>query len=265
MKKICITIFCAFFATAVFCQDTLTSYFDASWKETTADNFQFYRKKVKKENVWAVVDYYKSGKLQMKGSFLDDSCKKQQGEFLWYDETGSLSREDHFTDGKSDGRQAYYYPNGKAKMVGSNKMDKKDGEWTAYYESGKISGKAMYKNDKQISAIFFKEDGSPNNQISEFEKESEYPGGVAALSEFLSKHLRYPDKALKNNTQGTVVVQFIVDKDGSVTDVQVAKGVDPLLDEEAVRVIKKMPKWQPAIQGGRQVKSYKKQPIAFRF
>jgi TonB family protein len=249
----------------VFCQDTLTSYFDASWKETTADKFQFYRKKVKNENGWTVIDYYRSGKVQMKGNFLDDSCKKRQGEFLWYDENGKLSRENHFDDGKADGHQAYYYANGKTQVEGFNKMDKKEGEWTAYYESGKISGKATYKDDKQISANFYKEDGSSNNQILEFEKESEYPGGISALSGFLSRYLRYPDKAIKNNIQGTVVVQFIVDKDGSVTDVQVAQHVDPLLDEEAIRVIKKMPKWRPAIWGGRVVKSYKKQPIFFRF
>ncbi|WEK36175.1 MAG: TonB family protein [Candidatus Pseudobacter hemicellulosilyticus] len=99
--------------------------------------------------------------------------------------------------------------------------------------------------------------------FTKVEIESEYPGGTAAWQRYLNKTLRYPQEAIDNEVQGTVVIQFIVDKDGMVSDVEAISGPNELRDE-AVRVIKKSGKWTPAIQNGRKVKSYKKQPIVFR-
>jgi len=95
------------------------------------------------------------------------------------------------------------------------------------------------------------------------EIESDYPGGASAWQRYLNKNLRYPQEAIDGEIQGTVVVQFIVDKAGNVSDVDAISGPKELRDE-AVRVIKKSGSWTPAVQNGRQVKSYKKQPIVFR-
>lgn len=94
--------------------------------------------------------------------------------------------------------------------------------------------------------------------------QSEYPGGRTAWERFLRKNLHYPQAAQDNEIQGTVVVQFIVDKEGNVSEVQAISGPAELRDE-AVRVIKKSGKWTPAIQNGNKVPSYKKQPIGFQF
>ena len=74
----------------------------------------------------------------------------------------------------------------------------------------------------------------------------EFPGGTAALSNYLMKYLKYPEKARKNGVQGTVVTQFIVDTTGQVTEVVAVKKIGSGCDEEAIRVIKAMPKWKPA-------------------
>ncbi len=96
------------------------------------------------------------------------------------------------------------------------------------------------------------------------EIESSFPGGLAAWQRFLNKNLRMPDDALNNEIQGTVIVQFIVDKEGNVSDVQAISGPEGGgLREEAIRVIKKSGKWVPAVQNGTHVKSYKRQPIKF--
>jgi protein TonB len=101
--------------------------------------------------------------------------------------------------------------------------------------------------------------------FTKVEIESEFPGGAGAWLRYLNKNLRYPDDAVNNEIQGTVIVQFIVDKEGNVSDVTPISGPDDGgLREEAVRVIKKSGKWTPAVQNGRQVKSYKKQPIVFK-
>jgi protein TonB len=93
--------------------------------------------------------------------------------------------------------------------------------------------------------------------------ESEFPGGPAAWQRFLYKNLNYPQKAQDQGVQGFVTVQFIVDQEGVVSNVEAISGPEELR-AEAVRVIRKSGKWTPAVQNGQQVKSYKKQPIGFK-
>jgi protein TonB len=108
-----------------------------------------------------------------------------------------------------------------------------------------------------------KEEEDWNKTFTKVEIPSEYPGGPAAWQRFLHKNLNYPQDALDQGVQGFVVVQFIVDRDGSVSNVQVLSG--PMeLRAEAIRVIKRSGKWTPAIQNGHQVKSYKSQPLGFQ-
>ena len=96
------------------------------------------------------------------------------------------------------------------------------------------------------------------------EIDAAYPGGMPAWMRFMNKSFQYPEDALSKEIGGTVVVQFVVDKEGNVSDVQAVSGpTDGGLREEAVRVIRKSGKWTPAIQNGNNVKAYKRQPIIF--
>lgn len=101
--------------------------------------------------------------------------------------------------------------------------------------------------------------------FTKVEIESEYPGGTAAWMRYLNKNFQYPEDAVNNEIQGTVIVQFIVDKEGNVSEVEAVSGPElGGLRKEAVRVIEHSGKWIPAIQNGRKVKSYKKQPVQFK-
>lgn len=91
-----------------------------------------------------------------------------------------------------------------------------------------------------------------------------FPGGQAALFEYLSKNIKYPVVAEENGVQGRVIVTFVVERNGSITDVQVAKSVDPSLDKEAVRVVKSMPHWIPGKQNGSAVRVKFTVPVTFR-
>ena len=86
------------------------------------------------------------------------------------------------------------------------------------------------------------------------EEQPEFPGGNAAMMKFLSDNIKYPVIAQENGIQGRVITNFVVERDGSITDVQVVRGVDPSLDKEAVRVIQSMPKWKPGKQRGSAVR-----------
>jgi protein TonB len=264
MEKIAATLTLFIVSLSGICQDTLMIYYDSAWKETSPEKSVYYRKKFRDANKWGIIDFYKSGNIQMKGSFLDDSCKIQQGEFVYFDEKGNYTKLSTYKEGKYDGKMIFYNREGKIAREGVYKMGKYDGDWIGYFPSGKIAGKAHYEEDKQISGEFYNEDGTINRNIHEFEKESEFPGTAGALGRYLSSVLRYPDKAVRNNIQGTVIVQFVVDEKGKVTDIRILNHVDELLEREAGRVVREMPLWRPAIQGGRYVKSYKKLPIVFK-
>lgn len=92
----------------------------------------------------------------------------------------------------------------------------------------------------------------------------EYPGGTEALMKYLSDQLVYPVEAQENNIQGRVVVNFVVEKDGSLSDFQTVRSVDPLLDAEAIRVLKSMPNWKPGKQKGENVRVKFTLPVLFK-
>lgn len=96
------------------------------------------------------------------------------------------------------------------------------------------------------------------------EQQAEFPGGMAALMKWLNNNIRYPEAAQQNDVQGRVIVKFVVEKDGSVSQVQILKGVDKDLDKEALRVVNKMPKWQAGKNNGVAVRSYFTLPVNFR-
>ena len=91
-----------------------------------------------------------------------------------------------------------------------------------------------------------------------------FKGGDAALMEWLNKNIKYPVVAEENGIQGRVVATFVVERDGSITDVKIVKSVDPSLDKEAVRVLKAMPKWIPGRQNGQPVRVKYTVPVTFR-
>jgi TonB family protein len=95
------------------------------------------------------------------------------------------------------------------------------------------------------------------------DKVPEYPGGDEARLDFLRENVKYPPEAKEKGIQGTVYVYFIVEKDGTVTNVKVARGVDKLIDDEAIRVTKMMPKWTPGKQKGKDVRVSYNMPIRF--
>ena len=96
------------------------------------------------------------------------------------------------------------------------------------------------------------------------EQMPQFPGGPQALFEYLSKHIKYPAVAEENGVQGRVIVTFVVERDGSITDVTVVKSVDPSLDKEAQRVVKSMPKWIPGKQNGAAVRVKYTVPVTFK-
>jgi len=91
----------------------------------------------------------------------------------------------------------------------------------------------------------------------------QYPGGIPQMMKFIVSNIKYPKDAIKKGMQGAVVVQFVVEPDGSVSNVHVVRSVFPSLDTEAVRMVKAMPKWSPGMQNGKPVRVRFNVPIRF--
>lgn len=96
------------------------------------------------------------------------------------------------------------------------------------------------------------------------EQMPEFPGGIEALKKFIAENIKYPQQAQENDIQGTVYLRFVVTSKGTVGEVQIIRGVHPLLDQEAVRVVKSLPKFKPGMQGGRAVPVWFSVPIVFQ-
>ena len=96
------------------------------------------------------------------------------------------------------------------------------------------------------------------------EEMPEFPGGMAECMKWLGKNIKYPTISQENGVQGRVIIQFVVNRDGSIVDAQVARGVDPYLDKEALRVVGLMPKWKPGKQRGKEVRVKYTLPVMFR-
>ena len=96
------------------------------------------------------------------------------------------------------------------------------------------------------------------------EEMPEFPGGMAECLKFIGKNIKYPTIAQENGVQGRVIIQFVVNQDGSIVDPVVMRSVDPYLDKEALRVIKMMPKWKPGKQRGKPVRVKYTVPVTFK-
>ena len=102
------------------------------------------------------------------------------------------------------------------------------------------------------------------DEVIAFVPSEDMPVFPENIQKWLSKHVKYPQIALENGVQGKVFVQFVVEKDGSVSNIKVVRGVDASLDKEAVRVVSVMPKWKPGKQRGKAVRVAYTLPIAFQ-
>lgn len=148
-------------------------------------------------------------------------------------------------------------PTAKIRTAKFKASPKKEGVDTAYREMSKDSADAIQE---------FPVVGQASEEIfgDVVEQMPSFPGGTQALFEYLSANVRYPEDCEETCVQGRVVVSFVVERDGSITEAKVVRSVYPSLDEEALRVVNGMPKWRPGKQNGNSVRTKYTIPITFK-
>ncbi len=225
------------------------------------DSSEYY-KVIKKENgLYFVSEYFtQSDSIKMSGSFKDYERTIREGEFVFY-EKGMISSRANYKGGILNGLSSNYYDSGEL-FYTSNYINDISQDLLAYYKDGTLKR-------KEIHSEGIKECYKPNGEKADFYEfmvPATYPnGGSTGMKKYIAENLRYPDEAVEKNIQGKVTINFLVSKTGEITTVKVKKSVHHLLDKEAIRVIKSMPKWNPGMLDGEAVDSYFTIPLNFNF
>lgn len=217
--------------------------YDKNWKETSLEAAVFMLRVQQRSDTCFQFDFYNfNGPLIRTEQYKDTEGRILHGAVRYYSEKGFLDSTGIYVNGKKHGD---FY-----KLVTNS-------------DSLKFQTKYVYQEDLLIETRNLLDAAKDSTKYDD-EKESEYPGGIGKWSSFLNKNLRYPKRAMDLNKQGRVSVFFEVDAQGKVIDPFIGKSVEYTLDDESVRMIAISGKWIPAFQGGKQVKSYKIQPIGYR-
>ena len=155
------------------------------------------------------------------------------------------------------------YEDGSIDYEGAYLKDALQGEWKWYFRNGQMSAREVYDNDKLKKIEFWNENGKKVKGKLKSETMPEFPGGQKQLFAFLSKEVLYPPEARNKEIQVMVYVKFTINEDGTLSDLRLAISAHPLLDAEALRVIKKMPRWTPGKHLNRPLKMAYTLPFKF--
>jgi TonB family protein len=187
------------------------------------------------------LDYKRGAPLQRLRSFTDSTLTVLQGNYI------------------------EYWQNGYASISGYYLNNLKEKDWYYYNEKGKETLKEKYENGILISSLKLdtvKKETGKKDSLKPGEVEAIFKKGDADWMKYLTTNLN-GDLASQSVNGGNVVVQFVVDKTGKCIDANLFKSVEFILDEEVIRIIENAPLWQPAIQNGKNVNAYRRQPITF--
>jgi len=146
---------------------------------------------------------------------------------------------------------------------GNVKNGKREGVWKGNYQRLKLALTETYSDGALIQGTATSDDGKTTSYTKTRGTPPQFKGGLEAFSNYLGTHIIYPTLARKIDQQGTVIVSFVVEKDGKVSDIKVRRSVSTDIDSEAVRVIKNSPRWIPGMQFGRPVRVNYSVPISF--
>lgn len=161
-----------------------------------------------------------------------------------------------------DGEYRQWFPTGQLASIITYKQGKIDGKFQMYWDNGQLKRDDAYKDGELVSGSLYGKDGSPETYYA-FNIIPVFPGGNAALQKFIKINTRYPKAARRKRVSGTVHVKFQIAIDGTVTNPVIARSDSELLNEEALRIVKSLPKFTPGYQDGKPVPVMMNFPFVF--
>lgn len=213
------------------------------------------------------MEFYPNGRLYAQFSFPLNNTNRvstvngRSGNFMIIAERDSLGNA-LVTDGNG------YYKGYNDKFTyieeeGPVKNGKRDGQWKGDFENIGTTFTETYNDGQLVNGTSTNKEGKVNTYTKSRWVSPQFKGGIPGFSSFLSNNTKYPDDARRNGVEGTVILGFVVEKDGGLTEIKVSKSVAPVLDAEAVRVLSNSPKWIPGTQFGQPVRVLYAVPIKF--
>jgi TonB family protein len=252
-------------------QQPNVTYFDHDWKKVNAPMIPaYYRETVERNDTFRVHDFFISGALQMTGAFLDPACVIREGCFTYYTQQGVKKAEEQYKNGLREGVCRYWTETGELSKTANYIHDTLNGAEIAYYPNGKerfliIYDMGVARSSKAWNQMGELVESKDSIIIKEYaESMPTFPGGNEAMIEFLQQEMVYPKAARKKGIEGRVVLQFVINIDGWITNIEVVRSVEKSLDDEARRVISLMPQWTPGTQNGKPVYVKFTLPIVFK-
>lgn len=224
MKQLFLILMLTYMLPAFSQEDTTYLYFDKNWKDCNKDTACYYGVVYKIDQLWRRKDFWVKGNiLQMEGSYREQDCKTMHGIFNWYNQNSTLTKSAEYINGKVKTAR-FYYANGKRRAE-------------IIYTAGGSVQMGWDENGQEIPGYIAS-------------KEARFPGGSEGWKEYLERKLDRNAASASKPGLYTVEVRFIVDPEGEVRDVRAVSVPEECLPcgEEAKRVIRKSPKWEPAIQ-----------------
>ena len=228
----------------LFSQNFDTLYYNKEWKECEKELAFYYGiKELDSDYTGVEYYYYLTGEKHYKKEIENGS---QHGKAVWWYKNGKKWCEGIYNKGIKDGMFTYWYPNGNIQEEGLYENDKRIGEWKRYDESGI----RIYGNDVDKPPLF--KDAKNQKKSNKL------------LLEYLQVHTNYPEIGKEKGIEGRVIVGFTVSEEGDIIDVSIVDGINHYLDEQAMKIIKELPKWKPATHNGEKVRVRRNIPINFK-
>lgn len=222
-------------------------YFDAKWRPVK-EKKAVYLLRIRNigDSCWQYNYYNMLGPMIRVETYQDEKASIRHGLFAWYDHYGKLDSSGYYYRGIPNGD--WYHPHD-------------SGKTSTYYDMGRLLTKGEY--EKKLESMQVDDPSFPD--LSRSSPESHFPGGTNGWFRFLHDNLRYPQHAIDNLVSGTVQLLFMVQPSGKIADPRIRQSVEISLDDEALRLLSESPDWVPAIKFDKKVRSFKIQPIVFRF
>lgn len=240
-----------------------TVFYDQDLMKTSEDSFMYLVVRTNYDGGYQEKIYTKSGSLYKEGNYLlKDEFPLESGLFVTYDSTGTIEAENNYLNGKRSGDQREYYPSGSLYYSEQLADNIEHGKRMVFYKDGKLKREEVFEDGKLLNSNCYTQDGR-DTVYYKFMTHPVFPGGDEARIRFLIKKTRYPLKAIRKKLQGIVYLSFTVTKTGAVDRPRILRGVHPLLDNEAIRVINAMPKWEPGSLDGKPVNVRFNMPMKF--
>jgi TonB family protein len=237
-RKLVLILFILLSIEKVYSSDTLYFKLSNPWNTVKDIKGNYTRKSVAEKDYFHVWDYNKKNKIVTESFYTDTNFVKK------------LFCHKYYNEEKGYLEQTRCYENGRL-----------DGYFVIYDEKGDTTDYTIYKNgDILKSWSLHPED---NEDFIANEVEAKFQNGENDWNQYLQKNIKVPTSSGNQNIKGQVIVKFTIETTGKIGNTEIIKSLNPIFDKEAIRVIKKSPKWKPAMQKGKKVQATRTQPITF--